>query len=159
MFATLHTTAGDIRIELLPNHAPKTVANFVGLAKGTTTWSDPRTGAERTEPFYDGLIFHRVVPDFVIQGGDPRGDGFGGPGYDIRDEINPLRYRRGVAGMALAGPDTGGSQFFITHSPQPHLDGAYTVFGEVVSGRDVVERILPGDRIVRVTEITDDTAQ
>ena len=89
MFATLHTTAGDIRIELLPNHAPKTVANFVGLAQGTTTWSDPRTGAERTEPFYDGLIFHRVIQDFMIQGGCPLGTGTGGPGYTFNDEIHP----------------------------------------------------------------------
>ena len=103
--------------------------------------------------FYDGLLFHRVVPDFVIQGGDPRGDGFGGPGYDIRDEINPLRYRRGVAGMALAGPDTGGSQFFITLSEQPHLDGGYTSFGEVVAGDEVLDRIVPGDRIEGVVEV------
>lgn len=104
--------------------------------------------------FYDGLVFHRVVPDFVVQGGDPRGDGVGGPGYSIRDEMNLLRYRRGVLGMALSGPDTGGSQFFITLSPQPHLDGGYTAFGEVVAGDGVLDRIVQGDRIVRVVETT-----
>jgi cyclophilin family peptidyl-prolyl cis-trans isomerase len=93
------------------------------------------------------------VPDFVVQGGDPRGDGFGGPGYTIRDEINRLRYGRGTVGMALAGPDTGGSQFFITLSPQPHLDGGYTVFGEVESGLDVLDKIEAGDRIEKVVEL------
>ncbi|RPH54105.1 peptidylprolyl isomerase, partial [bacterium] len=97
--------------------------------------------------------FHRVVPDFVLQGGDPRGDGTGGPGYAIRDEINPLRYDRGAVGMALAGPDTGGSQFFLTLSPQPHLDGGYTVFGEVVSGGEVMDQIRIGDRIETVVEV------
>jgi len=93
------------------------------------------------------------VPDFVVQGGDPRGDGLGGPGYSIRDEINRRRYRRGAVGMALAGPDTGGSQFFIALTPQPHLDGGYTVFGEVVAGMDVADRLLQGDRIERVREV------
>ena len=103
--------------------------------------------------FYDGLLFHRVVPDFVIQAGDPRGDGFGGPGYTIRDEINRLRYGRGVAGMALAGPDTGGSQFFVTLSPQPHLDGGYTAFGEVIAGSEVLVDIQAGDRIEAIVEV------
>jgi cyclophilin family peptidyl-prolyl cis-trans isomerase len=103
--------------------------------------------------FYDGLVFHRVVPDFVVQGGDPRGDGTGGPSYSIRDEINQLRYDRGVVGMALAGPDTGGSQFFLTLSPQPHLDGGYTAFGEVVSGGEVLDQIRLGDRIETIVEV------
>jgi peptidyl-prolyl cis-trans isomerase B (cyclophilin B) len=99
----------------------------------------------------DGVGIHRVVPNFVIQDGDPTGTGNGGPGYEIRDELNPLPYNRGTVGMALSGPDTGGSQWFVTHSPQPHLNALYTVFGQVVSGQDVVERIEQGDRITRVT--------
>ncbi len=165
MFATLHTTAGDIRIELLPNHAPKTVANFVGLAKGTTTWSDPRTGAARTEPFYDGLIFHRVIKDFMIQGGCPLGTGTGGPGYTFNDEIHPeLQFDRPyLLAMANAGlrrnPVTGeaegtnGSQFFISTVPTPWLNGKHTIFGEVADdeSRAVVDainetRTRPGDR-------------
>ncbi len=106
-----------------------------------------------TQGFYDGLAFHRVVPDFVVQVGDPRGDGRGGPGYVMRDEINPLRYQRGAVGMALSGPDTGGSQFFITLSPQPHLDGGYTVFGRVVAGFETLDRIVQGDRIQGVAEV------
>jgi len=165
MFATLHTTAGDIRIELLPNHAPKTVANFVGLAQGTTTWSDPRTGAERNEPFYDGLIFHRVIKDFMIQGGCPLGTGTGGPGYTFNDEIHPeLQFDRPyLLAMANAGvrrnPVTGeaegtnGSQFFISTVPTPWLNGKHTIFGEVADdeSRAVVDAInttptRPGDR-------------
>ncbi|MFN7135525.1 MAG: peptidylprolyl isomerase, partial [Myxococcales bacterium] len=99
--------------------------------------------------FYDGLTFHRVVPAFVAQGGDPRGDGTGGPGYTIRCELNPRSYGAGTVGMALSGKDTGGSQFFIAHTPQPHLDGRYTVFGEVVDGLDVALRLVEGDRIER----------
>jgi cyclophilin family peptidyl-prolyl cis-trans isomerase/HEAT repeat protein len=133
--AVIHTKKGDIRIELLAEDAPMTVDNFIRLA---------RSG------FYNGLAFVRVVPNFVIQGGDPRGDQNGGPGYQIRDEINLPRYETGTVGMALSGKDTGGSQFFITHSPQPHLDGGYTVFGQVIEGMDVVNRIARGDRIERV---------
>ncbi|HVG19813.1 MAG TPA: peptidylprolyl isomerase [Blastocatellia bacterium] len=136
--AVLHTKKGDIRIELLARDAPMTVDNFIQLA---------RSG------FYNGLAFVRVVPNFVIQGGDPRGDQNGGPGYQIRDEINLQRYETGTVGMALSGKDTGGSQFFITHSPQPHLDGSYTVFGQVIEGLEVVYRIARGDRIESV-EIT-----
>jgi cyclophilin family peptidyl-prolyl cis-trans isomerase len=128
----VRTSRGPIRIRLACPQAPLTCLNFLQLAG---------------QGFYDGLTFHRVVADFVVQGGDPRGDGFGGPGYDVRDEINRLRYRRGVVGMALSGPDTGGSQFFITLSEQPHLDGGYTAFGEVVAGDEVLDRIVPGDRI------------
>jgi peptidyl-prolyl cis-trans isomerase B (cyclophilin B) len=130
--AVLHTKKGDIRIELFARDAPMTVDNFIQLAQSG---------------FYNGLAFGRVVPNFVIQGGDPRGDQNGGPGYQIRDEINLHQYETGTVGMALSGKDTGGSQFFITHSPQPHLDGAYTVFGQVIEGLEVVSRIARGDRI------------
>lgn len=133
--AVIHTRKGTIRIELLAADAPMTVDNFMTLAKNG---------------FYDGLSFVRVVPNFVIQTGDPRGDQNGGPGYQIRDEINLRRYETGTVGMALSGKDTGGSQFFITHSPQPHLDGGYTIFGQVVEGMDVVNRIARGDRIEHV---------
>jgi cyclophilin family peptidyl-prolyl cis-trans isomerase/HEAT repeat protein len=133
--AVLRTKKGDIRIELLANDAPMTADNFIQLA---------RSG------FFDGLTFMRVVPNFVIQGGDPRNDMNGGPGYQIRDEINLRPYQTGAVGMALSGKDTGGSQFFITHSPQPHLDGGYTVFGQVIEGMDTVNRIARGDRIERV---------
>lgn len=133
----VHTSRGDLEIRLACPQAPLTCLNFLTLARNH---------------FYDGLTFHRVVPDFVVQGGDPRADGYGGPGYTIRDEINRLRYRRGVVGMALAGPDTGGSQFFITLSPQPRLDGGYTAFGEVVGGDEVLDQLVEGDRILSVVE-------
>jgi len=133
--ATIHTAKGRIRIELFPQDAPITVDSFITLAR---------------KGFFNGLTFHRVVPNFVIQGGDPRGDGEGGPGYQIRCEINTRPYVRGAVGMALSGKDTGGSQFFITHSPQPHLDGGYTVFGQVVGGLAVVDHIERGDLIRRV---------
>lgn len=133
--AVIYTRKGDIRIELLATEAPMTVDNFMQLARGG---------------FYNGLAFVRVVPNFVVQGGDPRGDQNGGPGYQIRDEINLRSYETGTVGMALSGKDTGGSQFFITHSPQPHLDGGYTVFGQVIEGMEVVNRIARGDRIERV---------
>jgi cyclophilin family peptidyl-prolyl cis-trans isomerase/HEAT repeat protein len=134
--ATIDTDRGAIRIELAMLDAPLTVANFVTLAR---------------QGFFNGLPIHRVVPDFVMQGGDPRGDGEGGPGYTIRDEINQRPYVRGAVGMALDWADTGGSQFFITHSPQPQLDARYTVFGRVISGMDVVDQIRPSDVIRRVT--------
>ena len=134
----IRTQRGTITVRLACPQAPLTCLNFLNLA---------------AQGFYDGLTFHRVVPDFVIQGGDPRGDGSGGPGYVIRDEINRLRYRRGAVGMALAGPDTGGSQFFLTLSPQPHLDGGYTVFGEVIAGEAVLDQIRLGDRIEKVLEV------
>jgi cyclophilin family peptidyl-prolyl cis-trans isomerase/HEAT repeat protein len=133
--ATIETTRGPIEIDLAITDAPLTVHNFITLAR---------------RGFFNGLTFHRVVSDFVIQGGDPRGDGEGGPGYSIRDEINQRPYLRGTVGMALDWEDTGGSQFFITHSPQPHLDARYTVFGQVISGMDVVDRIRPSDVITRV---------
>jgi cyclophilin family peptidyl-prolyl cis-trans isomerase len=133
--ATIQTVRGPIRIELFAAEAPITVANFLSLANSG---------------FYRNTRFHRVVPNFVAQDGDPRDDGNGGPGYAIRDEMNRHRYERGAVGMALSGPDTGGSQYFITHSPQPHLDGHYTVFGRVISGYDVLDRIVQGDLITRV---------
>ncbi|HEY0514415.1 MAG TPA: peptidylprolyl isomerase [Thermoanaerobaculia bacterium] len=134
----IRTQRGTITVRLACPQAPLTCLNFLSLA---------------AQGFYDGVTFHRVVPDFVVQGGDPRGDGTGGPGYVIRDEINRLRYDRGAVGMALAGPDTGGSQFFITLSPQPHLDGGYTVFGEVTGGAEVLDQIRLGDRIEKVVEV------
>jgi cyclophilin family peptidyl-prolyl cis-trans isomerase/HEAT repeat protein len=133
--AILHTRYGRIEIRLDVVETPLTTANFIDLAR---------------RGFYDGLTFHRVVPGFVIQGGDPRGDGRGGPGYQIRCEVGERPYGRGAVGMALSGKDTGGSQFFITHSPQPHLDGLYTLFGWVAEGMDIVDKIRPGDLIERV---------
>ena len=136
--ATITTDRGDIVLELYPEHAPKTVNNFVTLAK---------------DGFYDGIVFHRVIPNFMIQGGDPTGTGRGGPGYKFGDEFqgNPLRHERGVISMANAGPNTNGSQFFITHGPQPHLDGRHTVFGRVVEGQDVVDAVRQGDTMQSVT--------
>jgi cyclophilin family peptidyl-prolyl cis-trans isomerase/HEAT repeat protein len=133
--ATINTVRGPIRLELFGADAPATVWNFLTLA---------RSG------YYRHTRFHRVVPNFVAQDGDPRDDGNGGPGYSIRDEMNRQRYERGAVGMALSGQDTGGSQYFITHSPQPHLDGHYTVFGKVVAGYDVLDRIVQGDLITRI---------
>ena len=132
----IETGSGTIRAELNRSAAPFTVLSFIRLA------------GERG--FYDGTTFHRVVPNFVVQGGDPEGDGWGGPGYTIRSEFSPLRFDTGVLGMASAGKDTEGSQFFITHSPQPHLEGRYTIFGKVISGQEVVDRLLVGDRILRI---------
>jgi len=150
IFATLHTSAGPIRIELFGNHAPKTVANFVGLAEGTKQYTDPRTGAPGVGPYYQGVIFHRVIPNFMIQGGDPTGKGTGGPGYDFDDECHPeLHFDRPyLLAMANAGkrPDgrgTNGSQFFITVGQTPHLNFKHTIFGEVAdeSSRKVVDSI------------------
>jgi peptidyl-prolyl cis-trans isomerase B (cyclophilin B) len=130
--ATIKTNRGTIELELNPEHAPKTVNNFVFLAN---------------QGFYDGITFHRVISDFMIQGGDPTGTGAGGPGYRFEDEIreNPLTHEKGVISMANAGPNTNGSQFFITHLPQPHLNGNHTVFGKVVAGQDIVDATRQGD--------------
>ena len=135
--ATVETDKGTIELELYPEHAPKTVNNFVALAQ---------------DGFYDGVTFHRVIPNFMVQGGDPTGTGTGGPGYNFEDEVkgNPLRHETGVISMANAGPNTNGSQFFITHAPQPHLDGRHTVFGKVTGGQDVVDAIEQGDAIQKV---------
>ena len=131
--ATLHTNHGDIVIELFPDHAPKTVENFVGLATGTKEYVDAGTGEKTTGNFYDGLTFHRVIDGFMIQGGCPRGDGRGGPGYQFGDEFHPeLTFNKPyLLAMANAGPGTNGSQFFITVGPTPHLNRRHTIFGEV----------------------------
>jgi peptidyl-prolyl cis-trans isomerase B (cyclophilin B) len=133
----IETNRGDIELELYPKYAPKTVNNFIFLAK---------------EGFYDGVIFHRVISDFMIQSGDPTGTGRGGPGYKFEDEFegNPLRHETKVISMANAGPNTNGSQFFITHSPQAHLDGMHTVFGKVVEGQEIVDTIQQGDSMLKV---------
>ena len=143
LFATFDTTMGSFEIQLYEDRAPKTVANFVGLAEGTKQWTDPRDGQAKNERFYDGLTFHRVIPDFMIQGGCPLGTGTGGPGYRFEDEFDPgLGFDRpGLLAMANAGPNTNGSQFFVTDAPTPHLDQRHTIFGEVVSGLDVVKSI------------------
>ncbi|HET9871702.1 MAG TPA: peptidylprolyl isomerase [Propionibacteriaceae bacterium] len=143
--ATLHTNHGDIVINLLPEHAPKTVENFVGLANGTKEYTDPKTGAKTTGKFYDGLVFHRVIEGFMIQGGDPLGVGTGGPGYKFADEFHPdLSFNKPyLLAMANAGPGTNGSQFFITVGPTPHLNRRHTIFGEVADqpSREVVDEI------------------
>jgi peptidyl-prolyl cis-trans isomerase B (cyclophilin B) len=136
--ATVETSKGTIVLELYPTYAPKTVNNFVFLAK---------------QGFYDGLKFHRVLSNFMIQGGDPTGTGSGGPGYKFEDEVrnNPLKHETNVISMANAGANTNGSQFFITHSPQPHLNGKHTVFGKVIEGQDVVNAIRQGDVMQKIT--------
>ena len=141
--ATLRTNAGPVVIRLFPDHAPKTVGNFVELAEGSRQWTDPRTGRPTTDKLYDGTVFHRVIPDFMIQGGDPLGSGRGGPGYKFADEIHPdLTFDRPyLLAMANAGPGTNGSQFFITVASTPWLNGKHTIFGEVIEGADVVDRI------------------
>ena len=141
--ATLETSAGRVVIRLFPDHAPKTVRNFVELAEGGREWQDPSTGQRTTAKLYDGTIFHRVIPNFMIQGGDPLGNGRGGPGYEFADEFHPeLQFSRPyLLAMANAGPGTNGSQFFITTVPTPHLNRRHTIFGEVIEGADVVDRI------------------
>ncbi len=141
--ATLRTNQGPVVIRLFPDHAPKTVRNFVELAEGSRQWTDPRTGRTTTDKLYDGTVFHRVIPDFMIQGGDPLGSGRGGPGYKFADEIHPdLAFDRPyLLAMANAGPGTNGSQFFITVVPTPWLNGKHTIFGEVIEGADVVDLI------------------
>lgn len=136
--ATIETTRGNIIVELYPTYAPKTVNNFVFLAR---------------QGFYDGIKFHRVINNFMVQGGDPTGTGTGGPGYRFEDEVrgNPLKHETGVISMANAGANTNGSQFFITHSPQPHLNGKHTVFGKVIEGQDVVNAVRQGDVMNKVT--------
>jgi peptidyl-prolyl cis-trans isomerase A (cyclophilin A) len=142
-YAQFETTEGSFTVRLFEKEAPQTVANFVGLAEGTKEWRDPSTGQKKTGPYYDGIIFHRVISGFMIQGGDRLGTGTGGPGYNFGDEFHPsLRHSRaGILSMANAGPNTNGSQFFITLGPTPHLDNRHSVFGEVVEGMDVVKKI------------------
>jgi peptidyl-prolyl cis-trans isomerase A (cyclophilin A) len=147
LIATLNTTMGPIVIRLFPDKAPKTVDNFVGLAEGTIEWKHPETGQRSRTPLYNGTIFHRVIDDFMIQGGDPLGQGFGGPGYEFEDEIHPqVRFDRPyLLAMANAGPGTNGSQFFVTVVPTPHLNGRHTIFGEVVQGSEVVDAIAKAE--------------
>jgi peptidyl-prolyl cis-trans isomerase A (cyclophilin A) len=159
--ATLHTNVGDIRINLFPNHTPKTVANFADLADGTREWTDPRTGAKTDAPLYDGTVFHRVIGNFMIQGGDPLGRGTGGPGYKFADEFHTdLGFDRPyLLAMANSGPGTNGSQFFITVAKTEWLTRKHTIFGEVADAdsRAIVDAIAatatgPGDR--PVTDVT-----
>jgi peptidyl-prolyl cis-trans isomerase A (cyclophilin A) len=158
VYAKFVTTEGNFTARLFDEEAPKTVENFVGLAEGTKEWTDPRTNRRVQQPYYDGSIFHRVIDRFMIQGGDPLGQGIGGPGYTFADEFHPkLRHNKaGVLSMANRGPNTNGGQFFITLAPTPHLDDRHSVFGEVVEGMDVVRAIgatRTGDRDRPVTDI------
>ncbi|MDQ0795272.1 peptidylprolyl isomerase [Streptomyces sp. B1I3] len=145
LYATLRTSQGDIQLRLLPNHAPRTVKNFVELATGEREWTNPATGQKSTDRLYDGTVFHRVISGFMIQGGDPLGNGTGGPGYEFGDEFHPdLAFTRPyLLAMANAGPGTNGSQFFVTVSPTAWLTGKHTIFGEVAdeAGRKVVDAI------------------
>jgi peptidyl-prolyl cis-trans isomerase A (cyclophilin A) len=155
--AHIETDKGTIVVDLFEEDAPNTVANFVGLATGTKEWTDPKTGEKQKKPLYDGLRFHRVISDFMIQGGDPLTRyedqkarwGTGGPGFKISCETsgNKQKHVRGTLSMAHAGPNTGGSQFFICHGPQSHLDRKHTVFGQAVSGLEVIDKIQGGDKI------------
>jgi len=142
-YAIFETSQGNIVVRLLENEAPKTVANFVGLAEGTKEFTNEKTGQKEKKPFYDGLIFHRVIPQFMIQGGCPQGSGMGGPGYKFADEFHPsLKHSKtGKLSMANSGPGTNGSQFFITVAATPWLDNRHTIFGEVVEGQDVADKI------------------
>ena len=143
VYADFTTSEGNFSIRLHDKEAPNTVENFVGLAEGTKEWTDPRTNGRVRQPYYDGIIFHRVIDGFMIQGGDPLGKGIGGPGYEFADEFHPaLRHTKaGILSMANRGPNTNGGQFFITLGPTPHLDNRHSVFGEVVEGMDVVRKI------------------
>jgi peptidyl-prolyl cis-trans isomerase A (cyclophilin A) len=157
LIAHFTTSEGNFSVQLFDDLAPKTVENFTGLAEGTKEWTDPRTGKKSTAPYYNGTIFHRVIDGFMIQGGDPLGQGTGGPGYKFADEFHPKakHTKAGVLSMANAGPNTNGGQFFITLDATPWLDNKHSVFGEVVSGMDVVRKIgstqtsKPGDRPVK----------
>ena len=157
--ATLRTSQGTVVVRLFPDQAPKTVRNFVELAEGGRQWTDPETGQATTSKLYDGTIFHRVIPDFMIQGGDPLGSGRGGPGYKFGDEIHPdlVFDRPYLLAMANAGPGTNGSQFFITTVPTPWLNGKHTIFGEVIEGADVVDlisRVKTGSQDRPVEDVT-----
>jgi peptidyl-prolyl cis-trans isomerase A (cyclophilin A) len=157
LFATFTTSAGDLVVKLFPEKAPKTVENFLGLVEGTKEWTDPTSNQKVKRPLYDGTVFHRVIPDFMIQGGDPLGSGMGGPGYRFADEIGPDNKfdRPGLLAMANAGPNTNGSQFFITEVPTPHLNRGHTIFGEVVKGYELVPKIARGGnaktKLVKIT--------
>ena len=165
--ALFTTTEGNFKVRLFDTDVPNTVENFTGLAEGTKEFTDPKTGQKTKRPFYDGLVFHRVIDGFMIQGGDPLGTGTGGPGYKFADEFSPkLRHTRpGLLSMANAGPHTNGSQFFITLAATPWLDNKHSIFGEVVEGMDVIEKIgrtptsKPGDRPLKPISITNVTIQ
>jgi peptidyl-prolyl cis-trans isomerase A (cyclophilin A) len=158
VYAEFTTSEGNFTIRLYDQEAPRTVENFVGLAEGTKEWTDPRTNRKVTQPYYDGVIFHRVIDGFMIQSGDPLGQGIGGPGYTFPDEFHPsLRHNKaGILSMANRGPNTNAGQFFITLGPTPHLDDRHSVFGEVSAGMDVVRKIgstRTGDRDRPATDI------
>lgn len=145
VYATFHTSEGDFTCKLFDKHAPKTVENFVQLAEGTREWKHPSSGKKTKEPLYSNTIFHRVIPNFMVQGGDPMGTGYGGPGYQFEDETkgSPHSFdRAGKLAMANSGPNTNGSQFFVTVAPTAWLTGKHTIFGEVVEGQDIVEKIV-----------------
>ena len=143
VYAQFVTSEGNFTVRLFDQEAPKTVENFIGLAEGTREWTDPRTSEKVKKPYYDGVIFHRVIENFMIQGGDPLGQGIGGPGYTFADEFHPkARHdKAGILSMANRGPNTNAGQFFITLGPTPHLDDRHSVFGEVVEGMDVIKKI------------------
>ena len=167
MLAHFTTSEGKFTAKLFEAEVPKTVANFAGLAEGSIEWTDPRTGKKAKAPYYNGTIFHRVIADFMIQGGDPLGQGTGGPGYKFADEFNPkLRHSKaGILSMANSGPNTNGGQFFITLVPTPWLDNKHSVFGEIVEGMDVVDKIgktatsKPGDRPLKPITINSVTIE
>ena len=164
VYAEFSTSEGNFTVRLYDEEAPKTVENFVGLAEGTKEWSDPRTNQKVKTPYYDGGVFHRVIDGFMIQAGDPLGQGIGGPGYTFADEFDPrLRHNKaGILSMANRGPNTNGGQFFITLGPTPHLDDRHSVFGEVISGMDVVKKIgatRTGDRDRPLTDIVIQTVR
>ena len=167
LFAHFTTSEGKFTARLFDAEVPKTVANFTDLAEGTTEWTDPRTGKKSKQPYYNGTIFHRVIADFMIQGGDPLGQGTGGPGYKFADEFNAkLRHSKpGILSMANSGPNTNGGQFFITLVPTPWLDNKHSIFGEITEGMDVVNKIgktatsKPGDRPVKPITINSVTIE
>ena len=148
-YAKFETTEGNFKVRLFEKEAPNTVSNFTGLAEATKEWRDPATNERKKAPFYNGIIFHRVINGFMIQGGDPLGQGTGGPGYNFADEFHPSarHSKAGMLSMANAGPNTNGSQFFITHVATPWLDGKHTVFGKVLEGLDAVDKVQQGDHI------------
>ena len=159
VYAEFITSEGNFTVLLHDREAPRTVENFIGLAEGTKPWTDPRTNQKVTQPYYDGVIFHRVIDGFMIQSGDPLGQGIGGPGYNFADEFHPsLRHSKaGILSMANRGPNTNGGQFFITLGPTPHLDDRHSVFGDVTDGMDVVRKIgssRTGDRDRPLKDIT-----
>lgn len=149
LYAIFNTNQGKITVQLFEKKSPKTVANFVGLADGSKEWTDPKSNEKQKKPFYNGIIFHRVIPGFMIQTGDPMGTGIGGPGYQFEDEFSDLKFDRpGRLAMANSGPNTNGSQFFITEGATTHLNNKHTIFGQVYEGQDIVQKIarVPRDR-------------